>query len=92
MEFLTQNLNLLIGGGVGSLAVWLLKKIPNEDICSWVETGSYWVGSAMTLGLGKWKLTKKLWNATIEPYFIDLIDNTVGSAVKGFINGLRSDK
>ena len=46
----------------------------------------------MTLGLGKWKFTKNIWNATIEPYFIDLVDNTVGAAVKGFIKGLRSDK
>ena len=35
--------------------------------------------------------TKDLWNATIEPYFVDLIDNTIGAFVNGFINGLRSD-
>ena len=46
----------------------------------------------MTLGLAQWKFTKGIWNKTVEPYFIDLIDNTVGAAVKGFIKGLRSDK
>ena len=46
----------------------------------------------MTLGLAKWSITKKVWNSTIEPWLVDLIDNIVGSAVKGFINGLRSDK
>ena len=92
MEFLTQNLNLWIGGGTSAFALWLLKRIPNEDLYSWVRTGAYWAGSALTLGLGKWGLTKKLWNKTVEPYFIDLIDNTAGAAVEGFIEGLRSDK
>ena len=92
MDFLTNNLTLLAGGTSAGLALWLLKKIPNEDLYSWVETGAYWAGSFMTLGLGKWKLTKKLWNSTVEPWFIDLVDNTVGAAVEGFIKGLRSDK
>ncbi|QDP67950.1 MAG: hypothetical protein Tp1122DCM00d2C27307611_40 [Prokaryotic dsDNA virus sp.] len=92
MDFLMNNLNLMVGGTTGGLALWLLKRIPNEDIYSWVKAGAYWIGAAMTLGLSKWKLTKKLWNATIEPYFIDLVDNTVGAAVQGFIEGLKSDK
>ena len=92
MDFLTNNLTLLAGGTSAGLALWLLKRIPNEDLYSWVETGAYWAGSFMTLGLGKWKLTKKLSNSTVEACFIDLVDNTVGAAVKGFIEGLRSDK
>ena len=92
MEFFTNNFTMLVGGGSSAIALWLLKRIPNEDIYSWVETGSYWAGSVMTLGLGKWSLTKKLWNKTVEPWFIDLVDNTAGAAVKGFIKGLRSDK
>ena len=92
MEFLTNNLGLFVGGGASGIVLWLLKRIPNEDIYSWVETGAYWLGSTLTLGLGKWKLTKKIWNSTVEPYFIDLVDNTVGAAVEGFIKGLRSDK
>ena len=27
-----------------------------------------------------------------EPYFVDLLNNTVKAAVDGFIDGLRSDK
>jgi hypothetical protein len=45
----------------------------------------------MTAGLTKFWATKKLWNSTIEPYFIDLIDNVVGGALRGLIKGLRSD-
>ena len=69
-----------------------LKKFPNDTIYSSVEKCFRGLGVAMTLGLGKFKLTKKYWNNTIEPWAIDLIDNTVGAAVKGFISGLRSDK
>ena len=92
MDFITNNLGLLAGGTSAGIVLWLLKRIPNEDLYSWVNAGSYWAGTAMTLGLSKFKWTRKVWNATIEPYFIDLVDNTVGAAVKGFIEGLRSDK
>ena len=91
MEFITQNLGMWIGGGASAVALWVLKRIPNDDLYSWVETGAYWAGSVLTLGLGKWRLTRKIWASTIEPYFIDLVDNTAGAAVKGFIEGLRSD-
>ena len=44
----------------------------------------------MTLGLGKWQFSKKVWNSQIEPWFIDIIDNVFGAMVRGFIKGLRS--
>ncbi len=56
-----------------------------------VETMFYGLGKAMTLGLSKWSLTKKFWNSTVEPWFIDLFDNVIGGAVRGFIKGLRAD-
>ena len=92
MDFFTNNITLLAGGTSAGLVLWLLKKIANEDLYAWVKTGAYWAGTAMTLGLSKFKWTKSLWNSTVEPYFIDLIDNTVGAAVQGFIDGLKSDK
>ena len=91
MEFLTNNFTMLVGGGSSAIALWLLKKIPNESLYSWVEAGSCWLGTTVTLGMSKWRFSRKAWNSTVEPYFIDLIDNTVGAAVKGFIKGLRSD-
>ena len=91
MEFLTNNLNLIIGGGSGAAVLWILKRIPNKELYSWVETISYCSGVAITLGLSKWKWTKGLWNKTIEPYFIDLIENTFGAALKGLLKGLRKD-
>ena len=87
MDFLTMGLGISSGGAI----LWILKKIPNEKICAVVEGLFHKVGVVMTLGLSKWSITKKFWNSTIEPWFIDLVDNVVGGAVRGFIKGLRVD-
>ena len=91
MDFLLNNVNLIAGGSAGAAVLWMLKKLPNEDLYAWVETSAYWIGTTLTLGLSKWKWTKNLWNQTIEPYFIDLIENTFGAALKGLLKGLRKD-
>ena len=91
MDFLLNNVNLIAGGSAGAAVLWMLKKLPNEDLYAWVETSAYWIGTTLTLGLSKWKWTKNLWNQTIEPYFIDLIENTFGAALKGILKGLRKD-
>ena len=49
------------------------------------------LGTALTLGATKWSLTRSVWQKTIEPWFIELVDNVVGGALEGFIKGLRSD-
>lgn len=87
MDWISTSLGL----GTGGMVLWILKKIPNEDICFFVETGCEKLGILMTAGLTKWSFTKNLWNRTIEPYFIDLVDNIVGGALRGLIKGLRSD-
>ena len=92
LSFLTNNLGLVAGGGIAAAVLFVLKKVPNQKIASSVEKLFYGAGSCMTLGLAKWSITKKVWNSTIEPWLVDLVDNIVGSAVKGFIRGLRSDK
>ena len=92
LSFLTGNVGLLAGGGTAGIILWVLKKVPNDKIYGTVEKLFKGLGVAMTLGLGKFKLTKKYWNSTFEQWIIDLVDNTVGAAVKGFISGLRSDK
>ena len=87
----SNNTGLLAGGGTAGIILWVLKKVPNKEISNMVETFFYGCGRAMTLGLGKWSVTKKFWNSTVEPWFIDLFDNVVGGAVRGFIKGLRVD-
>lgn len=81
-----------VAGSIGAVILaWTLKKIPNDKISTAVYGFFKKIGVAMTLGLTKWKYTKNFWNKTIEPWFIDLIDNTVMSALNGFVAGLRSD-
>ena len=87
MDWLTMVLGASGGGGM----LWVLKKIPNEKICAFVEGSFEKLGVLTTAGLTKFWATKKLWNATIEPYFIDLVDNVAGGALRGLIKGLRSD-
>ena len=92
LSFLTGNVGLLAGGGTAGIMLWVLKKVPNDKIYNSVEKLFKGLGVAMTLGLGKFKLTKKYWNKTVEPWVIDLVENTIGAAVNGFVKGLRSDK
>lgn len=87
MDWLTMSLGL----GGGGIVMFILKKIPNEKICAVVEGVFQKLGVVMTLGLSKFSLTAGIWNKTIEPWFIDLIDNLFGSMVRGLIKGLKSD-
>ena len=91
LGFISNNTGLLAGGGTAAIILWVLKKVPNDYISEMAETMFYGLGKAMTLGLSKWSITKKFWNSTIEPWFIDLFDNVIGGAVRGFIKGLRAD-
>ena len=86
-----SNSGLLLGGGTAGIVLWVLKKVPNDQIASIVETFFYGLGKAMTLGFSKWSFSKKYWNSTVEPWFIDLFDNVMGGMIRGFIKGLRSD-
>ena len=90
--FVSNNTGLIAGGGTAGIILWVLKKVPNEEIANIVETFFYGCGKALTLGMSKWRFTKQFWIKTIEPWFIDLVDNVVGSAIRGFIRGLRVDK
>ena len=91
MNFVTGNTTMLVGGGATGIVLWVLKKVPNESIRQVVETFFYGCGKAITLGLSKWSITRKFWNKTIEPWFIDLVDNVIGGALRGLIRGLRVD-
>ena len=92
LGFINNNTGLLAGGGTAGIILWVLKKVPNKEICAWVESTCYSAGKFVTLGLSRWKFTKNFWNKTVEPWFIDLLDNFIGSAVRGLIKGLRVDK
>ena len=91
LGFVSNNTGLIAGGWTAGIVLWVLNKVPNDYICEMVETFFYGLGKMMTLGLSKWSMTKGIWNNTIEPWFVDLIDNVVGGALRGFIQGLRVD-
>ena len=91
LGFVSNNTGLIAGGGVTGIVLWVLKKVPNEEIANIVETFFYGCGKALTLGMSKWRFTRQFWNKTIEPWFIDLVDNVIGGAIRGFIRGLRID-
>ena len=71
--------------------LYVFKKTPNENIQAAVGGVAYRLGVVSTLGLSKFKFSAPLWNNIIEPWCVDLIDNTVGTFTAKFIEGLRSD-
>lgn len=75
-----------IGGALigGRILGWILKK---TKLAAKAETWGYRLGVGMTLGMSKWKYTKRHWNKTIEPYVIIVLDKFVG----GIVKGLKSD-
>jgi hypothetical protein len=88
----TKQVAVYAGMGVaGVAATYALKKIPNATIKAKFGSWMYSLGVLCTLGLGKWKWTKSIWNKTLEPYCIDAIDNIVVTGISKFVEGLRSD-
>lgn len=90
-NFISGNSNTIFVGGTSGLVLWVLKKVPNQEIKNIISTFFYGIGRTVTLGMASWKPTKSIWNKVIEPWLIDLIDNTAGGAIEGFIKGLRVD-
>ena len=88
----TKKVVAYAGMGVAGMgAAYVLKKIPNKTIKAKFGSWMYSLGVLCTLGLGKWKWTKSIWNKTLEPYCIDAIDNIVVTGISKFVEGLRSD-
>ena len=89
---LTGSAVAYAGGGIAVVAsAWVLKKIPNSTIIAKFGGYMYKLGICATLGMAKWKWTKKVWNKTVEPYIIDAIDNILITGLAKFIEGMRSD-
>ena len=92
MDFLLNNVGLVAGVSGTGVVLWFLKRIPNKDISANVERVFFGLGKFITLGMtAKKSPVAKFWNKTIEPWFIDLLDNIFVSAFKGLVKGLRVD-
>ena len=93
MDWLSSNIGWISGIGGTGITLTILKFIPNEKIYGFVEKSAFSLGRLMTLGLASDKSPlKKVWNEKIEPWFIDLLENTFGAFVHGIIRGLKVDK
>ena len=65
--------------------------IPNERVRETLTPIMKKVGIALTLGMSKHPAVGPVWNKTIEPVFVDLLDNVCYSIQNGLIQGMRSD-
>ena len=90
LGMVSNNSGLIVGGGGSAIVLWVLKKIPNDKICTAIETTFESLGRICTLNLSRWSWSKAHW-ATVETWLIDAIDNIFGSIVRGLVKGLRSD-
>lgn len=86
--FVPESLSIKIASGI---AVFAVSRIPQEKVRSFLKKTFYAAGVAMTLGLSKFKYTAGIYNATIEPVFINVLDSIVYAVKEGFVKGLRSD-
>ncbi len=81
-----------IGAGIAVLILgYVLKRIDNDWVYKPLYGIFYTAGAALTLGCSKWKWTKGIWNKTIEPFVIDLLDNVFSAIKNGLFDGLYSD-
>ena len=94
MELLTGFLakyaiELAIGSIASILLGWILKKLPTDK---WAKTFEK-IGKKQGLAITTFFNSKlpKLWNAVIEPVFIDTINAVFFAWIRGFIAGLKSD-
>lgn len=78
--------------GLGTVVLlFIFKKIPNDAIQNIVGKLARFLGRAITVNLSKFKFTAPFWASVIEPWVIDLIDNTFATFARELIIGLRTD-
>jgi hypothetical protein len=76
---------------IAAILLAVFRWVPNEWIQTVVGKFARGLGVICTLFMSRMKFTGALWNTIIEPFFIDLIDNTVATFIREFIAGLRHD-
>lgn len=81
----------VLGVGIAAAVVGVAKKVPNDKVKAILKPIFYRAGVIATLGLSKSPVVGQVWNKTVEPYVVDLLDNVVYAVKDGFIPGLRSD-
>ncbi len=78
--------------GIGTVVLlYIFKRIPNNKIYNVVFKFFKGFGIGCTAGLNRYKWSAPFWEAHIESWFIDFLQNTVGAALNGYIEGLRTN-
>jgi hypothetical protein len=72
-------------------ALGLARRVPNARIKAVLTPVFYRAGEAVTLGLARSPVTREVWNRTVEPYVVDLLECVGHAVTEGLIPGLRSD-
>lgn len=85
------KINGLIAGLGIAVVLFAFRYIPNETIYGLMRKVFSKIGVMITLGMSRYKWSKPVWNGYIEPWFIDLVQNTVLAAIDGLVAGLKSD-
>ena len=84
-------ISAVVGGLIPILILIIHRVIPNKKIQLVIGTPCRFAGNFVSNFFSHYKWTKAIWNTVIEPFFIDLIDNTFGCAIREFVVGLRMD-
>ncbi len=73
------------------ILLYVMKRIPNEKIYGFVSGFFKKLGIGCTLGLNRYPWTAPFWEKHVEAWVVDLLENTVGAALNGYIEGLRTN-
>ena len=65
--------------------------VPNRAVKRACKRHMFTVGKAMTLGMTGHPVTSAIWERSVEPLVVDLLENTAYGILHGMIPGLRSD-
>ncbi|MBN4066635.1 hypothetical protein JYU14_00950 [Simkania negevensis] len=98
MVFLLPTSIVPVLAGVGAVAVigqathhFKLDNWIDENVRPIIEKIGELIGRLVTLNLAKWKLTKGIWNSTVEPFLVIFLRSGVMAMTEGFVKGLLSD-
>jgi len=69
----------------------LFKAIPNNEVQEFIGAIGKGLGTMINHAVGKKSWVKKIWNFAVEPFVIDLIENTFVTFSTELIKELKSD-
>jgi len=71
--------------------VYVMKLMPNEKVYAGVRMFFRGIGIIISKTMCAVPIVGSIWNKVIEPYFIDLFQNTILAMCDGLVSGLKQD-